>query len=325
MNLIARGDAMKKINLITDTGHFWSMLYVAKLFKFFLEVNYDANVTINNHYLKGYHNILIDETWTSLVNGRYAEVWWTDTPIPVVRMQGFYSKKVESNKDKVFNRNYAISNSNKELMEKYGVRVDGVIPRLFNDLMDLEVPKKPEKVYDVLVIGKWDSVDRKNIRLACEVIGKLKLKAAIVTDKLTIHIRRLSNVDYIPYGSLSDQAKAKLFAKSKYLLWLSFYEGFGMPVAEAMYLGVPVIYSDCPAHNEFAVGFPVKPSGTIITAGYGMWMEKKTLKLADVVDVVRKALEVTDEEYKELCEKAKDRAHRIYDEFLDKVELILPQ
>jgi len=53
------------------------------------------------------------------------------------------------------------------------------------------------------------------------------------------------------------------YRRAKYLLFTSFSEGFGLPVAEAMACGTPVVYLDAPAHNEFAQGYriPAKLAG----------------------------------------------------------------
>lgn len=53
----------------------------------------------------------------------------------------------------------------------------------------------------------------------------------------------------------SDARLATLLRGSRALLMPSFTEGYGMPVAEALSVGVPVICSDIPAHHE--VGGPV--------------------------------------------------------------------
>jgi glycosyltransferase involved in cell wall biosynthesis len=54
----------------------------------------------------------------------------------------------------------------------------------------------------------------------------------------------------IEAGELSDRQIAQLVAKARAMLMPSFAEGFGMPVVEALTIGVPVICSDIAAHRE---------------------------------------------------------------------------
>jgi glycosyltransferase involved in cell wall biosynthesis len=62
------------------------------------------------------------------------------------------------------------------------------------------------------------------------------------------HVREL--------GTCADHELASLIAGARALLMPSFAEGFGLPVAEALALGTPVIASDLPVFREFAADIP---------------------------------------------------------------------
>lgn len=58
------------------------------------------------------------------------------------------------------------------------------------------------------------------------------------------------------HNNLSDDGVAKMLMGSRALLMPSFAEGYGMPVCEALALGVPVICSDLPSLREAGGGVP---------------------------------------------------------------------
>lgn len=60
----------------------------------------------------------------------------------------------------------------------------------------------------------------------------------------------------IEAGSLDDEATARLLASARALLFPSFAEGYGIPLAEALSCGVPVIASDLPVFREIGQGVP---------------------------------------------------------------------
>ena len=60
----------------------------------------------------------------------------------------------------------------------------------------------------------------------------------------------------IEFGRSSDEELASTIAGARALLMPSFAEGFGLPVAEALQLGTPVIASDLPVFREFAGDIP---------------------------------------------------------------------
>jgi glycosyltransferase involved in cell wall biosynthesis len=53
-------------------------------------------------------------------------------------------------------------------------------------------------------------------------------------------------------GHLSDDHLAQLYATCTVFIWPSFYEGFGLPVHEALAAGAPVLCADTPVNREIA-------------------------------------------------------------------------
>ena len=60
----------------------------------------------------------------------------------------------------------------------------------------------------------------------------------------------------IELGSLDDQQLTEALVNAKALLFPSFAEGFGIPLVEALELGIPVIASDLPVFREIGQGIP---------------------------------------------------------------------
>jgi glycosyltransferase involved in cell wall biosynthesis len=78
------------------------------------------------------------------------------------------------------------------------------------------------------------------------IVGPDGWKAAPIRAE----IARTPNVLSLPYVPRDDLVR--LMANARALLFPSHAEGFGLPLAEAMALGVPTLASDIPAHREVA-------------------------------------------------------------------------
>lgn len=85
------------------------------------------------------------------------------------------------------------------------------------------------------------------LKLVCTGADSEK-KSQLLSD-----IKQLQLSDWILMpGYLSDEELAGLLQKSKALIYPSIYEGFGMPIVEAMALGVPVLCSNVTSLPEVA-------------------------------------------------------------------------
>lgn len=124
--------------------------------------------------------------------------------------------------------------------------------------------KLPEKY--ILYIGTLQP--RKNIPALIEAFALLKLEIAENFNlKLVIAGGKARNYDdlidetikknnlvedvFLP-GYIAEEDKAAIMKGAEIFVFPSFYEGFGLPIIEAMSLDIPTIVSDIPSHREIA-------------------------------------------------------------------------
>jgi len=86
------------------------------------------------------------------------------------------------------------------------------------------------------------------------IIGQRGWKAQAVFDRLDNDPTLRGHV--VELNRCSDEEMARHLMSSRALLFPSIAEGFGLPLVEALALGVPVLASDLPALREVAQGIP---------------------------------------------------------------------
>ena len=125
----------------------------------------------------------------------------------------------------------------------------------------LEVLKKDAEgnMFTVLSIGS--SVPRKNLDQLPGIVsafsqeGGGELRLVRVGDPLSDELRQrlegeLGAAGVIELGRVSDTVLSVVYEQVDALIFPSTYEGFGLPVLEAMSAGCPVVASDIPSHRE---------------------------------------------------------------------------
>ncbi|MFH1601803.1 MAG: glycosyltransferase family 1 protein [Candidatus Shapirobacteria bacterium] len=146
----------------------------------------------------------------------------------------------------------------KEIIELLGIeekRIEVVYEALPDDLVQIK-PKVSLKKFGItksFVMASGSQSERKNISRTIKAFAllknKLNLQLAITgeykpEDKL--------DSDIIVTGFISRPEWAGLLKAAKALVYPSVYEGFGLPILEAFYLGVPVVTSNLSSMKEIA-------------------------------------------------------------------------
>ena len=295
-----------------------SLRYCGELLqKYLLKSNLASTVTLSTDYIEGRINIGVDDFILALVHNRKCDIAWMDTPLYYTqRIKNTYSRRARE----LCVKFYTTSKFNEEIAKELGFRVDGIIPRLINEELFNIDKFRYRQEYDIITIGNYDSVDRKNLRLQRDLLPKLGVKAVFISN---IWLPRNTTIVQYRTGTVSEELKIELLAKSKFLLWTSFVEGFGMPVLEAMAVGTIPIYSDVPAHNEFAVGIPIKPIDHYIACGYGTRIHKWIIDPDSVEEAIKYALGLSKEEYQDLSAKCREKALQIYNTTTSKIPDLL--
>ncbi len=133
--------------------------------------------------------------------------------------------------------------------------------------------------------SKFKKWQQSNMKLL--VAGRLAWKYDSLVEKLKSYKYR---EDVVMLGYLSDKELQEITASAYALVYPSFFEGFGLPVMEAMQSGVPVICSDTSSMPEIAAdaalyASPIEPD----TIAKQMLNLYKNESLRD--EMIRKGLE----------------------------------
>ena len=298
---------------------FGSLSYLANLMKQIIGNDIIVSSNTSKDYKPDCLNILIDEGVSSVIYKRRAEVWWTDTPAMIPTSRHNLRKILEENE--LFKKHYTVSEFNKQHYRELGIPVEEtIIPRPINPILFRYTVDYDSCKFDIITIGRHDICDRKNLRLQREVFLELNFRYCTISD---IWMPKRPNLVQYNFGSLTDEQKAQLLAQSRFLLWTSFVEGFGMPVLEAMAIGCVPIYTDVPAHNEFAVGIPIEPSDKFRACCYGVRIIKYVITKESIKEAVQYALSMNKEEYEDLQYKCVQKAVEMWNNFINKFQLLL--
>jgi len=310
---------MMRINIMCPKGSFGSLNYLANIVKQIIGNNVIISGNTPNDYKPNYLNLLIDECISSIIYRRKADVWWTDTPAIIPTSRHNIQKILQE--EKLFKKHYTVSKFNYNHYKQLGVPAEEtIIPRPINPILFNYYTDYNNTTFDIITIGKMDSCDRKNLAIQRDVVLSLDVKYCVVSNAW---MPKRPNIVQYNFGSISDEFKAQLLTQSKFLLWTSFVEGFGLPVLEAMAVGTIPIYTDVPAHNEFAVGIPIKPIDKITTFCYGVKVVKYLIDKKDIIEAIKYALGLSREEYTNLQYECMNKAIEVYNDFITKLPLLL--
>ena len=128
--------------------------------------------------------------------------------------------------------------------------IEGVLPAEAPDRFALHVGTfEPRKNLSML-LDAWEQLHANSrVRLPLVLCGAVGWK----NDDLRPILARGENEGWlINLGYVSDVALAELYRRAVVVCCPSLYEGFGMPVLEAMGMGTAVLASDIPVHREIA-------------------------------------------------------------------------
>ncbi len=80
------------------------------------------------------------------------------------------------------------------------------------------------------------------------IVGRVGWKVDHLVERIKLHPRFGTNLIWLP--NISDEFLREVYVSSTILLALSMAEGFGLPLVEAAYFGLPLIVRDIPVFRE---------------------------------------------------------------------------
>jgi len=166
---------------------------------------------------------------------------------------------------RMFDLIFVVENSTRRYFIKRGfdpkrvIVVGNGIP--FEEISKIEVDKKE---YDAVFLGRLVPGKVRDLIKVWEEVVKITQNArlCIIGDglerkKLEVHATK-SGLDVEFKGWISGEEKYKLMKHSKVFIYPSYYESWGVVVAEAMACGLPVVAYDSPAYEEVFDGLIIR-------------------------------------------------------------------
>lgn len=109
---------------------------------------------------------------------------------------------------------------------------------------------EPRKNIDLLIKAYIELKYEEKIDLKLVLVGRKGWKI----DKLLSEVNEKYSKDIVITGFVNDEDLPVIYEGSKMFIFPSLYEGFGIPIIEAMYMGVPVICSNTSSLPEVVNG-----------------------------------------------------------------------
>lgn len=300
---------MEEITVITKKSVYSSFFYVTQSLVNLLK-DYRFRV-FDISEVKGYikNSILIYSTINSLSSNIEADIYWTDEPMLIPNR--YFSNKP-------FKYFLAVSNYYREHLAKhFNIYAHDTVYRPYNPIADSIANCNYSKKYDIIAIAIDDYSERKNVDLIVEYLAKNRnVKAVLITNAI---IPKLDNVILLKTGKVDEEDKFKLIKQSRFLLFPSSLESFGLPVLEAMAVGTVPIYPNTPPFIEFAEGIAI--DNCIEKETYRYYCKTRIYEIDkyEFFNTVDYALSLSCEEYSDLSEMCRRKAVEINNDVKNKL------
>jgi glycosyltransferase involved in cell wall biosynthesis len=106
---------------------------------------------------------------------------------------------------------------------------------------------EPRKNHE-FVLDAFDRVWREGIDVRLMIVGKIGWLCSGILKRIRKHARRQKQL--FMFNDLNDAELSYCYEKARALVFASKYEGFGLPIIEALHKGLVVMASDIPVHRE---------------------------------------------------------------------------
>ena len=188
------------------------------------------------------------------------------------------------NIDVVYESAPILPNISGDIISKFPIVKDGVIEQYFFYIGNFHPRKNLKRV-----IQAFERFASENKNFYFIIAGKNKGETF---DEISEEVKKRNLEDKIRFvGRVTDEEKVSLYRSSKGLVFVSLYEGFGLPVLEAQELGVPILTSLGSSLPEVAGNGALFADPYSIDAIYnGM---KKLLSLETTEEIIQRGKENT--------------------------------